>query len=98
MPNKSETPADAEGVGQPKREASLAAPNGYAADEYEVVIQGCDCDGFRRGNGIWFDSQDLREFESTKCPACHKPFPREKRKRHTEEVSRDAGRKDANAK
>lgn len=33
MPNKSETPADAAGVGQPKREASLAAPNGYAVEE-----------------------------------------------------------------
>ena len=29
MPNKSETPANVEDVGQPKREASLAAPNGY---------------------------------------------------------------------
>lgn len=31
MPNKSETPANVEDVGQPKREASLAALNGYAA-------------------------------------------------------------------
>lgn len=31
MQNKSETPANVEDVGQPKREASLAAPNGYAA-------------------------------------------------------------------
>lgn len=31
MQSNQETPADAEGVGQPKREASLAAPNGYAA-------------------------------------------------------------------
>ena len=31
MPNKSETPANVEDVGQPKREASLAAPNGYAS-------------------------------------------------------------------
>lgn len=36
MPNKSETPANVEDVGQPKREASLAAPNGYAAVLEEV--------------------------------------------------------------
>lgn len=30
MPNKSETPANVEDVGQPKREASLAAPTGSA--------------------------------------------------------------------
>lgn len=35
MQNESQTPADAEGVGQPKREASLAAPNG---SESWVVI------------------------------------------------------------
>ena len=31
MPNKSETPANAEGVGQPTSEAPLAAMTGYAA-------------------------------------------------------------------
>jgi hypothetical protein len=36
MPNKSETPANAAGVGQPKREASLAAPTSSAA--FENVI------------------------------------------------------------
>jgi len=35
MPNKSKTPANVEDVGQPKREASLAAPNGYAAPTCE---------------------------------------------------------------
>jgi hypothetical protein len=45
----------------------------------ETIIQSCDCDGFRKGNGIWFDSQDLREFGSRSCPACKKPFKVEMR-------------------
>lgn len=40
----------------------------------EIVIFNCDCEGFRRGNGIWFDSQDAQELNWTSCPACHKPF------------------------
>ena len=38
MPSESETPANAEGVGQPMREASLAAPNGYAAPVWRWLI------------------------------------------------------------
>lgn len=34
----------------------------------------CDCKGFQRLNGLEFDSQDLRELDIRKCPACKKPF------------------------
>ena len=37
MQNNPETPANVEDVGQPKREASLAAPNGYAAEWCDYV-------------------------------------------------------------
>ena len=36
MQNKSETSVNAAGVEQPKREASLAAPTGYAAGERQA--------------------------------------------------------------
>ena len=52
-----------------------AAPSGtVGAVVRPVILQDCDCDGFRKGNGIWFDSQDLREFNYKACPACKKPF------------------------
>lgn len=34
----------------------------------------CDCKGFKRLNGLEFDSQDLRELDIRECPACKKPF------------------------
>ena len=55
--------------------ASTAHPLGAAAGSDAVaLIYGCDCDGFRRGNRISFDSQDAHELGWTKCPCCHKPF------------------------
>ena len=52
-------------------EHSLAPSAGSAS---VIYIYGCDCDGFRRGNGISFDSQDAYELGWTKCPCCKKPF------------------------
>lgn len=63
-----------------KRQESLASASGSTARPLvPTIIQSCDCDGFRKGNGIWFDSQDLREFGSRSCPACKKPFKVEMR-------------------
>jgi len=39
-----------------------------------TVIFGCNCDGFKKGNGVWFDSQDAMEGNWQRCPCCKKPF------------------------
>lgn len=39
MPNKSETSANVEDVGQPTSEAQLAAPDGYAARTHEDNVR-----------------------------------------------------------
>lgn len=53
------------------------AASSLAAQAREIVIFGCECEGFRQGNGIWFDSQDSEELGWTECPCCHKPFKHE---------------------
>lgn len=55
-------------------ESAVAPAGTVGAVVRPVILQDCDCDGFRKGSGIWFDSQDLREFNFKACPACHKPF------------------------
>lgn len=45
MPNKSKTDASVEDVGQPKREASLAAPTGSATVQNFITAPTYGCDG-----------------------------------------------------
>jgi hypothetical protein len=42
--------------------------------DIDNIIYGCDCSGFKQGNGVSFDSQDAYEQEWTNCPCCKKPF------------------------
>lgn len=59
--------------GSVQRDGSTAQPG------KTVIIIGCECEGYRKGNGIWFDTQDIEECHITACPACGKPFKREVR-------------------
>ena len=52
----------------------LARAQARADAAFKLIDQKCDCAGFKKGNGIWFDSEDLYEGRYTKCPACKKPF------------------------
>lgn len=42
--------------------------------DIENIIYDCDCPGFKKGNGVAFDSQDAYEQEWTSCPCCNEPF------------------------
>lgn len=46
----------------------------FAELDSKNFIQVCDCEEFKKNNGILFDSQDLRELGVTKCPCCKKDF------------------------
>ncbi len=64
MPNQSETPDNVEDVGQPKREASLAAPNGYAVAEAvkglcAAKLELIKCRDSLREQGMWMRFDEI---------------------------------------
>jgi hypothetical protein len=64
MTSESETPANAEGVGQPMREASLAAPNGYAVAEAvkglcAAKLELIKCRDSLREQGMWMRFDEI---------------------------------------
>lgn len=82
MPNKSKTPANAKGVGQPKREASLAAPNGYAAADVLEALKECEYalqQVLRNGKVGWLQE----EAHKTACAV----LTAQKQRRHTTDPS-----------
>ena len=103
MPSESETPTNAAGVGQTMREASLAAPNGYAAgDDYDDddCCSMCGGDGTvmlsEYGPSEWGEDCFCEEDRVVTCPECrerarYEAFRKQQEaKRHTGEV-RQAG-------
>jgi hypothetical protein len=62
MENKSETPANAESVGQPTSEAPLAAPTGYvAARRHAIKMIRRQCEEALEHDHSWFDFRETVE-------------------------------------
>lgn len=94
MPSESETPANAAGVGQPMREASLAAPNGYAAgddyddegsQEWDEPCGQCGGDGWimlsDAGPSEWGEDCFCEVDRPIECPECREQRQYEARER-----------------
>lgn len=99
MQNKSETPANVEDVGQPKREASLAAPNGYAPEDWSGLHEPCDAPNrrahFERTErfNAFHDGLNTPEIQAAIARARDKALAQIKaRKAHTDKLS-DGGHK-----